>query len=125
MANNANTAELFTIPADQMAHVQVLTVEPTKLTRTLRLTGAVAYDSFHTTPVITQVSGPVSRIAVVPGQSVQRGQTLLYVASPDYSQLRSNYSEGQGRCCAGQEDLCSRPGPIPTSRLCRTGTGAG
>ena len=23
-ANNANTAELFTIPADQMAHVQVL-----------------------------------------------------------------------------------------------------
>ncbi len=89
--DHANTAELFSVPADQMSHVQVLTVEPTKLTRTLRLTGAVAYDSFHTTPVITQVSGPVSRIAVVPGQSVQRGQTLLYVASPDYSQLRSNY----------------------------------
>ncbi len=89
--NNANTAALFSIPADQMAHVQVLTVEPTRLTRTLRLTGAVAYDSFHTTPVITQVSGPVSRIVVVPGQTVQRGQTLLYVASPDYSQLRSNY----------------------------------
>ena len=71
--------------------MQVLTVEPTKLTRTLRLTGAVAYDSFHTTPVITQVSGPVSRIVVVPGETVQRGQTLLYVASPDYSQLRSNY----------------------------------
>ena len=67
-ANNANTAELFTIPADQMAHVQVLQVQPTNLTRTLRLTGAVAYNSFHTTPVITQVSGPVSRIVVVPGQ---------------------------------------------------------
>jgi membrane fusion protein, heavy metal efflux system len=89
--NHANTAGLFTIPAEQMAHVQVLTVEPTQLTRTLRLTGAVAYDSFHTTPVITQVSGPVSRIVVVPGQTVQRGQPLLYVASPDYSQLRSNY----------------------------------
>ncbi len=63
---------MFTIPQDQMAHVQVLTVEPTKLTRTLRLTGAVAYNSFHTTPVITQVSGPVSRIAVVPGQSDAR-----------------------------------------------------
>lgn len=88
---NPNTAELFTVPADQMAHVQVLTVQPTKLTRTLRLTGAVAYDSFHTTPVITQVSGPVSRIVVVPGQTVQRGQPLLYVSSPDYSQLRSNY----------------------------------
>ncbi len=89
--NHSNTAELFTVPADQMAHVQVLTVQPTRLTRTLRLTGAVAYDSFHTTPVITQVSGPVSRIVVVPGQTVQRGQTLLHVASPDYSQLRSNY----------------------------------
>jgi len=90
-ANNANTAELFTIPSDQMAHVQVLTVQPTSLTRSLRLTGAVAYNSFHTTPVITQVSGPVSRIVVVPGQKVQRGEPLLYVASPDYSQLRTNY----------------------------------
>ena len=90
-ANNANTAELFTIPPDQMAHVQVLQVQPTNLTRTLRLTGAVAYNSFHTTPVITQVSGPVSRIVVVPGQRVERGQPMLYVASPDYSQTRTNY----------------------------------
>jgi membrane fusion protein, heavy metal efflux system len=90
-ANNADTAELFAIPADQMGHVQVLTVQPTSLTRSLRLTGAVAYNSFHTTPVITQVSGPVSRIVVVPGQHVQRGEPLLYVSSPDYSQLRTNY----------------------------------
>jgi cobalt-zinc-cadmium efflux system membrane fusion protein len=89
--DRSNTAALFTVPADQMSHVQVLTVQPTKLTRTLRLTGAVAYDSFHTTPVITQVSGPVSRIVVVPGETVQRGQPLLYVSSPDYSQLRTNY----------------------------------
>lgn len=89
--DRANTAELFTIPADQMAHVQIVTIQPSTLTRTLRLTGAVAYDAFHTTPVITQVSGPVSRIAVVPGETVQRGQPMLYVASPDYSQLRTNY----------------------------------
>ena len=89
--NNASTAELFTIPADQMAHVEVLTVQPSSLTRSLRLTGAVAYNSFHTTPVITQVSGPVSRIVVVPGQWVRRGEPMLYVASPDFSQLRTNY----------------------------------
>ena len=89
--DRANTAELFSIPADQMAHVQIVTIQPTALTRTLRLTGAVAYDAFHTTPVITQVSGPVSRIAVVPGETVERGQPMLYVASPDYSQLRTNY----------------------------------
>jgi membrane fusion protein, heavy metal efflux system len=90
-ANHSNTAELFTIPQDQMTHVQVLTVEPTTLKRTLRLTGSVAYNSFHTTPVITQVSGPVSRIVVVPGQRVTPAEPMLYVASPDFSQLRTNY----------------------------------
>ncbi len=48
---------LFTIPQDQMSHLQVLTIQPSTLTRTLRLTGAVAYNNFRTTPVITQVSG--------------------------------------------------------------------
>ena len=90
-ASNANNAELFTIPQDQMSHVQVLTVQPTTLTRSLRLTGAVAYNGFRTTPVITQVSGPVSRVVVVPGQKVAQGEPMLYVASPDYSQLRTNY----------------------------------
>ena len=81
----------FPFPQEQMSHVQVLTVQPSTLTRTLRLTGAVAYNSFQTTPVITQVSGPVSRMVVVPGQRVHRGEPMLYVASPDFSQLRTNY----------------------------------
>jgi cobalt-zinc-cadmium efflux system membrane fusion protein len=89
--SGAGTAALFSIPPDQMAHLQVLTAQPSTLTRLLRLTGSVAYDSFRTTPVITQISGPVTRIAVVPGQKVRRAQPLLYVASPDYSQLRSAY----------------------------------
>jgi cobalt-zinc-cadmium efflux system membrane fusion protein len=90
-ATNSNNAELFAIPQDQMSHVQVLAVQPTTLTRSLRLTGTVAYNSFRTTPVITQVSGPVSRVVVVPGQKVREGEPMLYVASPDYSQLRTNY----------------------------------
>jgi cobalt-zinc-cadmium efflux system membrane fusion protein len=85
------TAQLFTIPQDQLSHVQVVTVHPTTLTRTLRLTGAVAYNAFATTPVITQVGGPVSRILVVPGQHVKSGQPMLDVSSPDYSQLLDAY----------------------------------
>jgi cobalt-zinc-cadmium efflux system membrane fusion protein len=85
------TPELFTIPQEQISHIQVVTVEPEKLTRTLRLTGAVAYNAFKTTPVITQVGGPVSRILVVPGQHVKQGQPMLEVASPDYSQLLNSY----------------------------------
>ncbi len=84
-------ARLFTVPEDQMAHVQVMPVQATKLTRVLRLTGAVAYNSFETTPVITQIGGPVARILVSPGQDVRVGQPMLYVSSPDYAQLRTNF----------------------------------
>ena len=87
----SETPELFTIPQDQMSHVQVVTVQPQSLPRSLRLTGAVAYNAFRTTPVITQVGGPVSRILVVPGQFVKEGQPLLEVSSPDYSLLLATY----------------------------------
>ena len=90
-ATQSETPQLFTIPADQMSHVQVVTLAPQKLARTLRLTGAVAYNAFHTTAVITQVGGPVSRILVVPGDHVREGQPLLTISSPDYSQMRAAY----------------------------------
>ena len=102
-ANNSNNPVMFTVPPDQMAHVQVLTVQPTTLTRFLRLTGAVAYNSFRTTPVITQVSGPVSRVAVLPGQKVNQGDPMLYVSSPDYSQLRSNYLKAKSAFALAQK----------------------
>src|ERR1700722_18118394 len=99
----SGNAELFTIPQEQMSHVQVLTVQATTLTRTLRLTGAVAYNSFRTTPVITQVSGPVARVVVVPGQHVKQSEPMLYVASPDYSQLRTNYLKAKDAYALAQK----------------------
>jgi cobalt-zinc-cadmium efflux system membrane fusion protein len=90
-ASKASTPQLFTIPQEQMSHVQVVTVEPITMKRTLRLTGSVAYNAFKTTPVITQVGGPVTRILVVPGDHVKPGQPMLDVSSPDYSQLLDTY----------------------------------
>lgn len=90
-ASASATPQLFTIPQDQMTHVQVVTVEPATLKHTLRLTGAVEYNAFNTTPVITQVGGPVSRILVVPGEHVRSGQPMLEVSSPDYAQLLDSY----------------------------------
>ena len=90
-ASTSATPHLFTIPQDQMAHVQVVTIQPTTLARTFRLTGTVAYNAFNTAPVITQVGGPVTRILVVPGQHVTAGQPMLNVSSPDYSQLLDSY----------------------------------
>src|ERR1700687_4106924 len=87
----SDKAQLFTVSQDQLAHIQIVTVAPPPIPRSLRLTGAVAYDAFNTTPVITQIGGPVSRIVVMPGQQVHRGEPLLYVASPDYSLLLASY----------------------------------
>jgi len=90
-ASPSATPQLFTIPADQMSNIQVVTVEPGTMSRTLRLTGTVAYNAFNTTPVITQVGGPVSRILVVPGDHVKMNQPMLDVSSPDYAQLLNGY----------------------------------
>ena len=87
----AEKAGLFTVPQDQMAHVQVVPVQKIKLPRVLRLTGTVTYNLFKTTPVFTAVGGPVHEILVAPGEMVKAGQPLLTVNSPDYSQLRSGY----------------------------------
>lgn len=90
-SNSASQPQLFTVPQEQLTHIQVVTVAPTSLARSLRLTGVVAFNGFETTPVISQVGGPVSRVLVSPGQNVKRGQALLYVASPDFSALRASY----------------------------------
>ena len=89
--NKGDTANLFTVPQDHMAHIQVVTVEKSKLPRVLHLTGTVAYNAFKTTPVFSAVGGPVQDILAEPGQSVRSGQTLLTVNSPDYSAARSAY----------------------------------
>jgi membrane fusion protein, heavy metal efflux system len=88
-------ARLFDVPQEQMDHVQVVPVQAGPLPRVLRLTGAVAYNNFETTPVITQVGGPVARILSMPGEQVKAGQPMLYVSSPDYAQLRTNYSKAR------------------------------
>jgi len=82
---------LFTVPAAQMSHIQIVTVTPGRLNRALRLTGAVAYNAFQTTPVISQAGGPVSRIVVSPGEHVRAGQPMLYLTSPDYSLQSATY----------------------------------
>ena len=87
----ADTATLFTVPADQMAHLEVVPVEKTNLRRQLRLAGNVAYNAFKTTPVFSPIGGPVHEILVAPGETVHAGQPLLTVNSPDYSAARSAY----------------------------------
>jgi len=88
---SSDTAELFTVPREQMSHLQVVAAEKGPLPRTLRLSGAVAFNAFETTPVFAAIGGPVHEILATLGQFVQAGQPLLTVTSPDYSAARSAY----------------------------------
>ena len=118
----ADTAELFTVPQEQMAHLQVVSVEKAKLPRVLRLTGSVTYNAFKTTPVFTAIGGPVHEILVAPGESVRAGQPLLTVNSPDYSMARSAYIKARdaaqlaGKIYRRDQDLYSH-GAIAESDL--------
>jgi cobalt-zinc-cadmium efflux system membrane fusion protein len=87
----AETADLFTLPNDQIARLQIAPVVNGRLARVLRFTGTVAYNAFTTTPVFSAAGGPVREILVAPGDSVRVGQPLLNINSPDYSQARSAY----------------------------------
>jgi len=71
--SKADTASLFTVPQEQMVHLQVVAVEKARLPRLLRLTGNVTYNAFKTTPVFSAIGGPVHEILVAPGQTVQAG----------------------------------------------------
>jgi cobalt-zinc-cadmium efflux system membrane fusion protein len=87
----APAAKLITVPEDQMAHVQVAPAARMNWTRQLRLTGSVDYNQFATTPVVSQISGPVARVLAVPGEHVTQGQALLEVSSPDVVQARNTF----------------------------------
>src|SRR6266705_3118484 len=51
--SKADSAHTFQITQDQLAHIQVAPVLKENLPRTLRLTGAVAYNAFETAPVFS------------------------------------------------------------------------
>ena len=108
----ASKAELFSLPADQMSHIQIYTVVQAPLERTLRLSGAVAYNGFLTTPVITQVGGPVSRIVVTPGEHVTRGPAAAVRRQPRLLAVAVGLHQGARRLPARGQVLQARAGPL-------------
>ena len=94
-SSKSDTPALFSVPADQMAHVQVVKAVKASIPRVLRFTGSVAYNALTTTPVFSAVGGPVRNILVAPGDMVKAGQPLLEVTSPDYSSARAAYQKAR------------------------------
>jgi membrane fusion protein, heavy metal efflux system len=90
-------AVLFTVPADQLARLRVVSAETTSWMITVRTTGTVDWDADRTTQAITQVSGPISRILVDTGVEVKKGDPLLFVSSPDVAAAISAYKKARNQ----------------------------
>lgn len=95
----------FTVPPDQLSHLEIAPVKRTTFAIELRTTGTVDWDSDHTTQAITQVSGPITRIVVDFGTQVKTDQALLYVASPDITGAFSTYRKAVNRLALEKQNL--------------------
>jgi cobalt-zinc-cadmium efflux system membrane fusion protein len=87
----------FTVAADQMPHLKVVTAGTRVWQTTVTTTGTVDWDADHTTQAITQVNGPITRIMVDTGTKVKAGDPLLYVSSPDVANAVSAYRKARNR----------------------------
>jgi membrane fusion protein, heavy metal efflux system len=87
----------FTVPADQLPHLEIAPVRQGTWSAEVRTTGTVDWDNDHTTQAITQVSGPIVRIVADTGTRVKAGDPLLYVASGDMTSAVSTYRKAKNR----------------------------
>lgn len=88
---------LFTVPENQLAHLQIKPVQKVNWPFTVRTTGTVDWDADHTTQAITQVSGPIAKILVDAGSFVEANDPLLYVSSPDVANAIAAYRKALNR----------------------------
>jgi len=96
-AQPAGQPSLFTVPADQLAHLEIAPAKKVSWAVSVSTTGTVDWDADHTTQAITQVGGPILRIVVDTGTQVKAGDPLLYVSSPDVATAISTYRKARNR----------------------------
>ena len=104
-ASATPVAAYFTVPPQQLSHLQLVAVTQTTWMTILRTTGTVDWDNDRTTQAITQVSGPITRIVVDTGTKVKKGDALLYVSSPDVNTAISAYRKAKNRLDLAQRNL--------------------
>jgi cobalt-zinc-cadmium efflux system membrane fusion protein len=104
-AATAATAAYFTVPQEQLSHIEIAPAHHASFTTEVKTTGTVDWDNDHTSQAITQVSGPITRILYDTGVHVTEGQPLLYVASPDITGAFSGYRKARNRLSLAKQNL--------------------
>jgi cobalt-zinc-cadmium efflux system membrane fusion protein len=91
----STTPQNVTLTADQMRRIHVDTVQLTGFRPVIEATGTVAFNGDRSIPVLSTVSGPVTRVVGVLGETVKRGQPLAYVSSPDFASAVAEYRKAE------------------------------
>ncbi len=85
----------FTLTEEQQARIHTEPVVPSVFRPTIMTTGTAAFDGDRSTPVLSEISGPVTRIYVNTGAHVEVNAPLAAVASPDFAQAIATYEKAQ------------------------------
>lgn len=88
-------ASAFMLTEDQRARIHTEVVAPAAFQPAIVTTGTVAFNGDRSTPVLSQISGPVARILVNTGTHVAPGTPLALVSSPDFAQAIAAYQKAQ------------------------------
>ncbi|MFQ6574378.1 efflux RND transporter periplasmic adaptor subunit [Pseudomonas sp. UM16] len=80
-----------------LAGIELATVGPRQLQRTLALPGEIRFDEDRTAHIVPRAAGVVESVAVVLGQQVKAGDLLAVIASPQISEQRSELAASQRR----------------------------
>jgi cobalt-zinc-cadmium efflux system membrane fusion protein len=90
-----NTPQNTVLTEEQLAKIQIITVEATSFRPVVQATGNVAFNGDRSTQVLSPVSGPATRVVAAPGLQVHKGQPLAYVSSPDFASAVADYRKAQ------------------------------
>ncbi len=85
----------FFLTEEQRQRIHTVTIAPSTYRPTIVTTGTAAFDGDRSTPVLTQISGPVAQILVTTGTHVQPGTPLARVTSPDFAQAMAAFQKAQ------------------------------
>src|SRR5262245_44783795 len=91
--------------AADRAGIEVATVADSSGVSTLRIPGTVQPNAYKTVSVTPLTSGRVTRVLAELGQSVQRGQLLAEIYSPDLAEARTKYLSATAELSAHELEL--------------------
>lgn len=85
-----NNPETVQLDAVQVAGISLKTAELQTFHGERTTTGRLAFNDDHVTPVFTPYSGRITRLVALPGDTVQAGDTLFEIDTPDLVQAESD-----------------------------------